>query len=260
MKKLKNKTKLFLSMCSLGASFLSKCFIGIIFLYYYFADIFDLPFFQCVLHIKINGFVCRIIVRRISDFWVMKDDLLDREYDIETKDPKIIIDLGANIGISTLFFATKYPGGVIHAVEPNPDIYPDLSFNTSGFKNIKIYQVAIAEKNGKIDLYTSKSGASSSTLLRDSSDKHYIVDAITLDNFLKENGIKRVDVLKFDIEGAETVIFRSFDGFNKVRSYAGEIHYDLNDLTRKEIMEKARNYSFKEKYLKKGRSILYLNS
>lgn len=44
----------------------------------------------------------RVEFRTISDLWVTKDVLLEREYDIpEPKDPRTIIDLGCNIGISS---------------------------------------------------------------------------------------------------------------------------------------------------------------
>src|SRR5215469_16248345 len=54
-----------------------------------------------------------------SDVYCLKNIFLDEEYltpfDV---DPKVIIDGGANIGMSTLFFSQKYPGAKIVAVQP----------------------------------------------------------------------------------------------------------------------------------------------
>lgn len=258
MKNIKSKISLLLSVSSLGSTLVSKCVIGATFLYYYVADIFYLPFIPCTIRIDINGTPCKITVRRISDFWVMKDVLVDREYDVAFEDPKIIIDLGSNIGIAALFFATKYPKAVVHAIEPNPIIFTDLVANTSEFKNIRVYDIAITEKTGKLDLYVGRSGAGSSTSRRSGFRKQYSVRSKTLDDFLRENNIQQVDLLKFDVEGAETAIFRGFNGFKKIRSYVGEIHYDLNDLTPEEIKGKAADYIVTEQYVRQDRSVIQL--
>src|SRR5262245_55671701 len=53
-----------------------------------------------------------------TDPWVLKQVLLDRHYDFSLpQDPKIIVDVGANIGLSAVFFANKYPNATVFALE-----------------------------------------------------------------------------------------------------------------------------------------------
>jgi len=258
MRIMRNKLALLRSVSALGSGMLAKCFVGGVFLYYYLADSLHLPVAPCRLHLLINGAQCGVQVRRISDFWVMKDVLVDREYETQLADLSVIVDLGANIGIAALFFATKYPNAIVYAVEPNPYIFEDLRANTSGFGNIRTSRVAIAGDEGELRLYSGRSGAGSSIIQRGDSERQYTVPSMTMDGFLHTNNLGRVDLLKFDIEGAETVIFRGFKGFTNVRSYVGEVHYDLSDLTPGEIRDRAAEYSVEERYVRKDRSIISL--
>jgi hypothetical protein len=52
-----------------------------------------------------------------------------KDYDFELNDPKFIIDAGAHIGLSSIFFANKYPSSTIIAIEPEPSNFTMLCKN-----------------------------------------------------------------------------------------------------------------------------------
>src|SRR5665213_307274 len=71
-----------------------------------------------------------------SDAWVLKEVLLDGEYDFLPQiSPKVIIDAGANIGLASIFFANKFPDAVIYALEPEVSNYAILEKNVSKYPN-----------------------------------------------------------------------------------------------------------------------------
>ena len=60
-----------------------------------------------------------------------KKSLYEREYsNIQCADPSVIIDAGANIGTSSIFFAKKYPDAKVFAIEPEQGNYDILQKNT----------------------------------------------------------------------------------------------------------------------------------
>lgn len=260
METLRDKITLLFSVSALGSGMFAKCFVGIAFLYYYCADLFHLPAISFLLHISIHGMPHEVRVMRISDFWVMKDVLVDREYDIAlTEEPCTIVDLGSNIGISALFFATRYPHAIVHAVEPNPELYAQLIKNTQVCKNIVVHALAIAGQNGTGELFVGESAAGSSMVDHSAKDKKYSVATLTFDEFLRENKIESVDLLKFDIEGAEQYLIRDFSRKEIVGCYLGEMHYDLCECTPEEVCKAFSHFTVEEYALsKKDRTIIIL--
>lgn len=63
------------------------------------------------------------------------------------KDPKVIIDIGAAIGYSTILFARNYPNAEIVAIEPVADHFGLLKDNTSPLRGIRYLKIACGERN-----------------------------------------------------------------------------------------------------------------
>jgi FkbM family methyltransferase len=137
------------------------------------------------------------------------------EYIKKLKHP-IVIDIGAYVGITPLYFAC-HKGAKIFAVEPHPDSYKSLLENTQD--NPQIIQVnnAIAGDEGFFSIYQDKNtiGMSIITPKDVTGYKAIPITAITIDHLFKAMEITHVDLLKIDVEGCEFEIFLS-DGFRKV--------------------------------------------
>ncbi|MCX6815889.1 MAG: FkbM family methyltransferase [Candidatus Aenigmarchaeota archaeon] len=114
-------------------------------------------------------------------------------------------DIGAHVGYFTLLGA-KYVGkkGKIYAFEPDTKNYDILKKNIkiSGYNNVSLNQVAVSNKNGFSDMFLSRDSAFHSLKFNEGRGKN-IVKTIKIDDFCKKNRIKKIDLVKLDIEGSE---------------------------------------------------------
>lgn len=121
----------------------------------------------------------------------------------------IFFDLGANEGYYTVI-ASKLvgPAGRVVAVEPQGRlgavILKNLSLN--GCANVTVVQCAIAARSGETEIHLAPStntGSSSVFQIHKYPMKRETVPCYTLSDFLALSGLKRIDLAKIDIEGAE---------------------------------------------------------
>ena len=159
------------------------------------------------------------------DLGTFNQIFLDREYDINLNfEPKIIIDAGANIGLTTLFFSQKFSSATIISIEPETENFKYLQKNTIGFSNVIALNKAIWIKDGSVFLVKSNSYDSHSVSELDESIDS--VQSIMLSTILENYNVDIVDVLKIDIEGAEREIFsENFQTWlPKIRTLVIELH------------------------------------
>jgi FkbM family methyltransferase len=144
-----------------------------------------------------------------------------------------ILDLGANSGIATIWFALSYPNSIIHAYEPNPRMFTLLKKNTAPFSGITAFEHAIAGTEGSVTFNQSEHFLESSIYAaRDS--VAISVPASTLDQAIKTIG-GRVDYMKIDIEGAEFDAFASATTLSNVRAITGEAHTEQSGHAQEEL-------------------------
>ena len=121
------------------------------------------------------------------------------------KSKMTIFDIGANKGYYSLLAAKIMKDeGEIFAFEPEPDNYNWIkkSILINGYKSIKLNQIALFNKNGEMELFKAvKSGHHS--LVRNKDLGSVTVQTKKLDDFLSEQKIQLVDLIKIDVEGAE---------------------------------------------------------
>ena len=96
--------------------------------------------------------------RPSSDYDVLRQVIFEEEYEIacsafelnfEKIDPVRIIDAGANIGLTSRFFAARLPNSLIYALEPEPENFKMLLKNVAGLDTIKPLQKALSAEKGK---------------------------------------------------------------------------------------------------------------
>lgn len=112
-----------------------------------------------------------------------------------------VVDCGANIGLSVLYFKQLYPNATILAYEPDKDNFALLQTNVAqnALKNVECRQKAVWVHNGTI-AFSSVGSQGSRIAQGDFIQNKTEIAAERLADVLKE---KRVDLLKIDIEGAE---------------------------------------------------------
>jgi FkbM family methyltransferase len=124
-----------------------------------------------------------------------------------------VIDIGANIGYYTVI-AARLVGekGSVIAYEPAPENFGILqkTIEANDFRNVAAHQIAIADKKGQLNLHLYESNKGKHSLVKDAQDARGFTTSIAvqttaLDEFLAEKNIAEVDVVKMDIEGAESI-------------------------------------------------------
>ncbi|EON75869.1 hypothetical protein ADIS_3760 [Lunatimonas lonarensis] len=112
----------------------------------------------------------------------------------------VILDAGANIGISALYFVRKYPGAEIVCVEPNPKAVTYLKKNitANNLSNIHINEVALGADTGFGSLVESPNSLLNTTV--NVSALPTPIPVVALTSLMEKHS---VDLMKLDIEGGE---------------------------------------------------------
>jgi FkbM family methyltransferase len=131
-------------------------------------------------------------------------DLSHSGYEIRT-----IVDVGANTGQSAIRFRAAFPAARIVSVEPIGETFQELVRRTEGL-NVECHRIALGSRRGQATMYLTPFSTTSS-LVRPPQDElrgEEKVDVVTLDEFLRDNGISQVDLLKVDAEGYDLEVLR----------------------------------------------------
>ncbi|MBI2482798.1 FkbM family methyltransferase [Candidatus Uhrbacteria bacterium] len=181
---------------------------------------------------KLLGHVATIYVTGLIDFALLYNIFIEDEYKINLpEDPHVIFDIGSNIGFTVLYFHFRYPNATIVAFEPDPRNFSLLTLHAQQVPGIILYNQAIAADPTARTLtfysYQTSHWSSSSLLHLTSSEEtpqQIKVPCTTLDHVMQHLQIDTIDLMKFDIEGAEFDIFEHFTGLHRVRFLIGEVH------------------------------------
>ncbi|MDB5449378.1 MAG: hypothetical protein JWQ46_434 [Phenylobacterium sp.] len=169
----------------------------------------NLPDEDAVVHLRAGS----------SDIDVFRQVLVDREYESPHMPSyaTTVVDLGANIGLSAIFFANKYPGATIFAVEPDGSNFDLLARNVSALgSRIECLNAAIWIHDGAIALESEDEQqrpleAWGVRVATHPAAPGQGVASIRMDTALQGWNLTSVDLLKVDIEGAELELFADPD-------------------------------------------------
>jgi FkbM family methyltransferase len=140
-----------------------------------------------------------------------------------------VIDIGANIGITTVAIAKRIRRrGMLYSFEPVPEYFKILKDNVSsnGLENVKVCELAVTDQVGRIYFYQKEL---SSGIVFDEGAKRFEVSTTTIDRFLSEEKIERIDLIHMDCEGSELLVLKGAKETlqkNKVKIFC-EIHHDF---------------------------------
>jgi FkbM family methyltransferase len=123
-----------------------------------------------------------------------------------------LVDVGANIGEITLFAAKKLNKGSVLAFEPSPEVFAQLSCNVAlnQFNSVRLFNQGLYDKNCMLPIYLNvdepygiRNEGVTSLFPRGESPCEILIPLRRLDDVTEECELKRLDVLKIDVEGAE---------------------------------------------------------
>ncbi len=199
-----------------------------------------------------------------KEFHVLKNEIFGNECyktNIKGREP-YIIDVGAHIGLSIIYFKDIYPESKILAFEPNPYTRKLLKENIfiNNLKNITILPYAIDSSENERTFYIDTSEnlwQSTAGFLENSWNGQYNnnssieVKTKKLSEFLNEH----VDLLKIDIEGIETnVLTESKDLLKNVLNIVIEYH-PIKKRNLKKILSILQSSGYKISAFKDGKEV-----
>jgi FkbM family methyltransferase len=176
-----------------------------------------------------------------SIFWTGFHHLNELLYIQKTLCPNMtFIDIGANQGEFTLFAANKLSNGKVISFEPVSKQLNYLKYNLkiNNFKNVDLHEFGLSDKDETLPVYTSHNrelhggiheGLSSmfKSESRSEIEEHIIVK--NFDKYFEAKGLKRLDFIKIDIEGAE--LFALNGMINHLKKFKPQILLEMNEAT-----------------------------
>ena len=168
---------------------------------------------QYPLHIRI----------RTTDVSTYSSILLRGQYAFDLPfSPKLIVDAGANVGMASIYFAHRYPGAKIIAVEAESSNFDILARNVRAYPTIVPVHAALWNRDGEISVSEPELFGEWGFIT--SEGPGVKVRAITMQTLMREMHIKSIDLLKVDIEGAEKELFETCEWMQDVRCLMIELH------------------------------------
>lgn len=143
-----------------------------------------------------------------SDVLVYEQVFVEEEYDIDYGgEPRVIVDAGANVGLASIYFANRFPGSRILAIEPDPGNFAMMKSNTAPYPQITPIHAALWNECGHMEVFDSGTGNWGKEVRSASEQSASNVRAVTVDHLMNEHALGGIDLLKVDIEGAEWEVF-----------------------------------------------------
>jgi FkbM family methyltransferase len=170
----------------------------------------SLPFKERTLLFEVNNPIERF---RTADFGDEKE-FLD-EFALAIRADDVVFDIGASVGLMTIYAAAAAPKGEVFAFEPDPETMTRLKHNVflNDLSNVTFVPMALSDTTGDVLLYTDGSAGAAPSLRpqenRPEAPKGKVkIPATSLDAEITSNNLPLPTVLKIDIEGAEILALR----------------------------------------------------
>lgn len=179
--------------------------------------------------------------------WSCIDVLVFKKWNdfIADNDRPIILDCGANVGVSVLNYKRQFPSAKIVAFEPDPSLVNILKRNLqkNNAEDVKVVEAAVWIQDGEMPFYCEGADGSRILLDKNNVENQTIVKTIDLINCITEP----IDLIKMDIEGAEfDVLMHLANKLNLVKNIVVECHIDNNNIYKfAKILELLSSFNFK---------------
>ena len=130
----------------------------------------------------------------------------------------IFVDVGAYKGFWINRYLRKFPNSYAYLLEPHKPSYQELKRKFNKYKNIKVSRIALSNKNGIKEVNVNNKSYTNSLLQldpevlkhwKDENLEHLYREKVTtlkLDDFFLKNKIKKINILKLDVQGHESKV------------------------------------------------------
>ncbi len=159
--------------------------------------------------VALPGYRSEVLVRPASEDVVAFEKIfLMEEYEPPPGlEPELIIDGGANVGYSALYFAHHFPRATVLAVEPAPSNLELLRRNVESYPRVRVVPAALWGEPGRLRIEDPEADSLRFRVEPAPPGEPGEVEATTVEALLAAAGGARIGLLKLDVEGAEREIF-----------------------------------------------------
>jgi FkbM family methyltransferase len=143
---------------------------------------------------------------------------------------RTVLDIGANIGVSTVYLAALFERAQVYAFEPVPGNFSLLERNTRHLERVHAIAVALGERDADIDMLHSDApnnfGGYSRAAAGSDPARSVRVPMRSASRQCEELGIAAADVLKIDVEGSEWEVLTDLGApfLGRTKLVMGELH------------------------------------
>jgi FkbM family methyltransferase len=148
-----------------------------------------------------------------SDPTVYEQIFLEQEYRLDDVDPEFILDAGAHVGMTSMYFALRYPRAKIVAVEPDRDNWTLARENTAVFKNVTVLRGALWNREAHLGIGNPDASSWGFRMVEDlvaqyanRADCGLSIPGFTVSSLLEHFRAARIGIFKMDIEGSEVEV------------------------------------------------------
>jgi len=128
--------------------------------------------------------------------------------------PKVVFDVGANVGDWSILAEKSFPNAQVHCFEPMPAIFEHLKKNTDLFKRITINNFGLSDQTQNVEfnyfpdrtIFTSRYDIE----LKNTKMEKVFCELRNGNDYCEEKGIAEIDFLKIDTEGGEPLVLAGF--------------------------------------------------
>ncbi|WP_128544184.1 FkbM family methyltransferase [Larkinella soli] len=184
-----------------------------------------------------------------SDHEVFNQIFLYGEYEGVRLDfaPETFLDGGGNIGLAAVYFANRFPRTRILTVEPEPENFRILQKNIAGYPQIRAVLAGLWPRKAHLAVRNIGAGEWGFVVEETDSEEPGAVPAESVDSLLEQTGWPRFDVVKLDIEGSESELFRqNTDGWlPQARALIIELHEWMKAGSSASFLKAVSSYPFR---------------
>ncbi len=177
-----------------------------------------------------------------SDLDVFNQIFLNNEYKAVVEFIKVnlnipmhtIIDAGANIGLTSIYFIKHFPQTNIISIEADPSNFEVLKKNVMHYENIQVINAALWNSNTTLSINSNfrdgRSWSRSVKEINQEEEQSFTILAIDINSLFNRYEIDSIDLLKIDIEGSEAKIFSpdsDLSFLDRTKIIAMEIHDEV---------------------------------
>ncbi len=195
----------------------------------------------------------KFFVRNLMDLWVLTESYINKDYEkfgIPVGRNWTVIDIGAGIGDFSILAAQASSRNKIYAIEPYESSYNLLIRNIklNKIKNVRTFQIAISSKQKKLGMMINQKNLGNNRIKKYEKSKMF-VNAISLEQFMNQNKIDHINLIKSDCEGEEFNIFQNLnrDSYKKIDHIVMEYHLFKSKYMLEKLVDTFRSNGFKIK-------------